>query len=383
MSDRTKLPVKGGSLVSKSIVENKANIDEICNRIIQRVNTAKQNILRSVDTEMVKTYWFTGREIVEEELKGKKRATYGAQLLKMMAERLTSQLGKGYTTTNLRYMKQFYIIYQDVMSIHHAVSDELVLNNGDMPLSWTHYRLLIKVDRKEAREFYEKEAIKNRWSSRELERQVGSLLFDRLAKSRDKKGLLRLAKNGQEIQNPEDAIKDPIALEFLNLPESHRLVESKLEEALINNLQHFLLEMGKGFAFVGRQQRLTLDGDHFYADLVMYHTILKCFVIIDLKTKSLSHGDIGQMQLYVNYYDQECRSVGDNPTIGLILCTQKNDAMVRYTLGEKGKQIFASKYQFHLPTEAELEAELKRELKDIKYQLANTVAEDGKTDKID
>ncbi len=373
---------KGRSLASKFIVISNKRVDEICNRIIQRVNAAKQNILRSVDIEMVKTYWLTGKEIVEEELRGKKRATYGAQLLEMMAERLTNKIGKGYTITNLRYMKQFYVTYQELIPIHHAVSDELALNDIDIPLSWTHYRLLIKMSRKEAREFYEKEAIENRWSSRELGRQIGSLLFDRLAKSRDKKGLLRLAKKGQEIQNVEDAIKDPIVLEFLNLPESHKLVESKLEDALITNLQHFLLEMGKGFAFVGRQQRLTLDGDHFYADLIMYHTILKCFIIIDLKTKPLNHTDLGQMQLYVNYYDQQCRSEGDNPTIGLILCTQKNDTMVKYTLGEKEKQIFASKYQFHLPTEAELEAEIKRELKDIKYRLAHNVQKSDDLEKI-
>jgi len=370
MSSKKKIPIKRGkSLVPKSVEVSSTKIDEICDRIIERVNTARQNIARTVDTEIVKSHWMTGKEIVEEELQGKKRATYGAQLLKMMAERLTQRLGRGYTVTNLGYMRQFYLIYQEITPIHHTLCGEFNLDNVDTHLSWSHYRLLIKVDRKEAREFYEKEAIENRWSSRELGRQIGSLLFERLAKSRDKKGLMRLAKKGQEIQSPEDAIKDPVVLEFLDLPESHRLVESKLEEALINNLQHFLLEMGKGFAFVARQKRLTLDGDHFYADLVMYHTILKCFVIIDLKTKPLSHADLGQMQLYVNYFDQECRSEGDNPTIGLILCTQKNDTMVRYTLGEKAKQIFASKYQFHLPTEAELEAEIKRELKDIKYQL--------------
>jgi predicted nuclease of restriction endonuclease-like (RecB) superfamily len=372
MGDKRKLPVKGGSL-SKSTIVDKTKVDEICGRIIQRVHASRQNISRTVDTEIVKNYWLTGKDIVEEELQGKKRAAYGTQLLKMMSERLTRELGRGYTTTNLRYMKQFYNVYQWLIPIHHTLCDEFNVENVDIPLSWSHYRLLIQVSRKEAREFYEKESIENRWASRELGRQMGSLLFDRLAKSRDKKGLLRLAKKGQEIQNPEDAIKDPIVLEFLNLPESHRLVESKLEEALISNLQHFLLEMGKGFAFVGRQQRLTLDGDHFYADLVMYHTILKCFVIVELKTKALTHADLGQIQLYVNYYDQHCRSEGDNPTLGLILCTQKNDAMVRYTLGEKGKQIFASKYQFHLPTEAELEAEIRRELKDIKYRLNHEI----------
>lgn len=218
----------------------------------------------------------------------------------------------------------------------------------------------------EARSFYEIEAKKNCWSGRELERQINSLLFERLAKSKDKIGLMRLACRGQEIETPADAIKEPLVLEFIGMPESHRLVESQLEEALTNNLQEFLLELGKGFAFVARQKRLTLDGDHFYADLVFYHVILKCYVIIDIKTRKLTHADLGQMQLYVNYFDEEVITSTDNPTIGLILCTKKSDAMVKYTLGEKAKQIFASKYQFHLPTEKELEAELKREIKAIK-----------------
>lgn len=207
------------------------------------MHAARQNIARTVDTEIVKSHWIIGREIVEEELQGRKRAAYGAQLLNIMAERLMHKLGRGYTVTNLRYMKRFYLIYQELNQIRQTLSGELDLNSVDILLSWSHYCLLIKVDRKEAREFYEKEAIENRWSSRELGRQIGSLLFDRLAKSRDKKGLMRLAKKGQEIQSPEDAIKDPVVLEFLDLPESHRLVESKLEEALINKLQHFLLEM--------------------------------------------------------------------------------------------------------------------------------------------
>ena len=179
---------------------------------------------------------------------------------------------------------------------------------------------------------------------------------------------MKLACQGQEISHPEDVIKEPLVLEFLGLPESHQLVESKLEESLITNLQQFLLELGKGFAFVGRQKRLTLDGEHYYADLVFYHVVLKCYVVIDLKTKKLTHADLGQILLYVNYFDQEVKTDNDNPTIGLILCTKKNDAMVKYMLGDKAKQIFAKRYQFHLPTEEELEAELKREIKEIKYQ---------------
>ena len=223
------------------------------------------------------------------------------------------------------------------------------------------------MDKVEARAFYEIEALKNNWSARELERQINSLLFERLALSKDKRGLMRLATKGQEIQQPIDVFKDPMVIEFLGLPELPRLVESELEQALIGNLQSFLLELGKGFAFVSRQERLTLDGDHFYIDLVFYHTILKCYVLIDLKVGKLSHTDLGQLQLYVNYYDQERRTEGDNLTLGLILCTDKNDAVVRYTLGpEQGHKIFASRYKLHLPTEAELKAEIRREMKKLR-----------------
>jgi len=222
------------------------------------------------------------------------------------------------------------------------------------------------VDNTRARAFYEIEAIKNNWSARELERQINSLLYERLALSKDKKGLLRLATKGQEIQQPVDVFKDPVVIEFLSLPESPRLVESRLEQALIDNLQSFLLELGKGFAFVSRQERITLDGDHFYIDLVFYHAILKCYVLIDLKVGKLSHADLGQLQFYVNYFDRERRTEGDNPTLGLILCMDKNDAVVQYTLGEdQKKQIFTSRYKLHLPTEAELKAEIQRELKSL------------------
>lgn len=230
-------------------------------------------------------------------------------------------------------------------------------------LSWTHYRTLLRVDKPEARAFYEIEALENNWAARELERQICSLLYERLALSRDKKGLMRLATKGHVVQKPTDVFKDPVVIEFLGLPESPKLAETDLETALINNMQTFLLELGKGFAFVARQQRLTLDGDHFYADLVFYHTILKCYVIIDLKTGKLTHGDLGQVQLYVNYYDREKRTAGDNPTLGLILCAEKNDAVVRYTLPENQRKIFAGQYKLYLPTEAELRAEMRREVR--------------------
>jgi predicted nuclease of restriction endonuclease-like (RecB) superfamily len=233
-------------------------------------------------------------------------------------------------------------------------------------LSWTHYRTLLRVEKREARSFYEIEALQNNWAARELERQINSLLYERLALSRDKRGLLRLARKGQEIQGPLDVFKDPLVLEFLKIPAAAKLVESDLEAALLNELQSFLLELGKGFAFVARQERIALDGDHFYIDLVFYHTILKCFVLLDLKVRKLTHEDLGQFQLYLNYYDHQRRTEGDNPTLGLILCTDKNDAVVRYTLGgEQQKKIFTSRYKLHLPSEAELKAELLRELKSI------------------
>ena len=227
--------------------------------------------------------------------------------------------------------------------------------NGFHPdLSWSHYRALMRVENEEARQFYEQEAARNHWNKRQLERQINTLLFERLLKSRDKDGVLQLANEGQATEHPIDIIKDPYALEFLGLPESHRLLESDLEAALTTHMQEFLLESGAGFAFVARQQRLTLDADHFYADLVFYHVRLKCYVIIDLKTEKLTHGDIGQMQMYVHYFDREVCTQEDNPTIGLILCTDKNDAVVEYVLDKGNERIFASRYKLELPPKEDL-----------------------------
>lgn len=340
-------------------------------RVTGHIDDARQAIQKSIDTEIIKAYWLIGREIIEEEQRGEARAEYGRSLLKKLSDELQVKYKRGFSVDVLEQTRRFYLIYQGEQEtqISDALRRKLQAPKFNPKLSWTHYRELIRISRNEARNFYEIEAAKNNWSTRELKRQIGSLLFDRLLKSKDKEGLLKLASQGQEIHVPEDTMKDPIVLEFLGLPESHRLVESELEEALINNLQHFLLELGKGFAFVARQKRLTLEGDYFYADLVFYHVILKCYIIVDIKINPLTHGDLGQMLLYVNYFDQEVKTETDNPTIGLVLCTKKNDALVKYTLGEKAKQIFASKYQFHLPTEAELTEELKREIKEIKERL--------------
>ncbi len=372
-------------------------------RISRILESARTGVARTVNTTQVVANWLIGREIVEEEQQGAKRADYGAGLLSILAQKLTRNFGDGYSLPQLKNIRAFYLAYPGLLTGEkgHALrsllptdqksyalrslsasaisdapprkskapgSDSVAWTPGRLNpnLSWTHYRTLMRVDRPEARAFYEIEAINNNWSARELERQIASLLFDRLAKSKDKAGLLRLAHKGQEVAGAADVFKDPVVIEFLGLPASPRLVESDLEQALITNLQTFLLELGKGFAFVSRQERITLDGDHFYIDLVFYHTVLKCYVLLDLKVGKLSHADLGQLQLYVNYFDRERRTAGDQPTLGLILCTDKNDAMVRYTLGpNQGKRIFASRYQLHLPTEAQLTAELRRELRQL------------------
>ena len=378
-------------------------------RVRQIIESARAGAARSVNTTQVVAYWLIGREIVEEEQKGHAKAGYGDNLMRALASRLAEEFGDGYGLTNLKMIRKFYLTYDQLVDlpighsprglsseahgaiatgIGHALRDQsnatrrettavLLPETGYAPrsqswrlgrlhpnLSWTHYRTMLRVDKAEARSFYEIEAIKNNWSARELERQINSSLYERLALSRDKKGLMRLAIKGHEVQHPADVFKDPMVMEFLGLPESPKLVETELEQALIDNLQTFLLELGRGFAFVARQERLTLDGDHFYIDLVFYHAVLKCYVIIDLKTGKLTHQDLGQLQLYVNYYDRERRTKGDNPTLGLILCADKNDAVVRYTLGpDQQRKIFASRYKLHLPSEAELRAEMRREVK--------------------
>ena len=371
------------------------------------LESARATVARSVNSTQVAANWLIGEEIVEEEQNGKWRAGYGKQVLQELSQRLQTEYGNGYSVDNLELFRRFYREYpafipdavrrisvvseksdtlrriscgtgkaeqtsqrsnasasESVAEIGHAVRAQSWKTGQMHPnLSWTHYRRLLRVNKPEARAFYEIEAIQNNWAARELERQICSLLYERLALSRDKKGLMRLATKGQEVQKPADIFKDPVVIEFTGLPESPKLVETDLETALINNLQSFLLELGKGFAFVARQERLTLDGDHFYIDLVFYHTVLKCYVIIDLKTGKLTHQDLGQLQLYVNYYDREKRTAGDNPTLGLILCADKNDAVVRYTLGDDQQNIFASKYKLYVPSVAELQAEIKREVK--------------------
>lgn len=373
-------------------------------RIAAIWSAAQAHAARTVSVGHVCGYWLTGREIVEDEQQGESRAAYGKQVLAGISERLAEMGAKHWSFRNLAHARAFFLGYPELLDAKkvNAVRSQLGFvargskvnavrsksaktRPDDVPialraalvpkagsgwkpgmlhanLSWSHYRALIRVKRRDARDFYEIEAIKNGWSGRQLERQIVSLLFERLAKSRDKAGVLVLANQGLIPERPVDVIKDPYVLEFLELPASHRLVESSLEAALISQMQAFLLELGSGFAFIGRQKRLTLDGDHFYPDLVFYHVVLKCYVIIDLKVGKLNHADLGQMQLYVHYYDREVAGPGDQPTLGLILCTDKNDAVVRYILPESNQQIFASRYQLHLPSEAQLREEMQREI---------------------
>lgn len=288
-------------------------------RIREVLTRSRHQALQAVNAAMVEAYWQIGREIVEEEQRGADRAAYGTHLIEQLAAALTVEFGKGFNVRNLWYMRDVYQAFP-------------ILNALRSELSWTHYRLLSRVEKPDARAFYMQECAKSRWSTRQLERQIASLLYERLALSTDKEGLRALAESGHEPDKPENLIKDPYVLEFAGLPQTTRHTESDLEQALIDHLQTFLLELGRDFFFVARQKRLTIDGDHFYVDLVFYHRTLRCFVLVDLKVGKLTQQDIGQMLLYTGYYEAEEMREGENPPVGLILCTDKNEAVVRYTL---------------------------------------------------
>ncbi len=318
------------------------------NKVANLLKEARKSVVQTVNRTMVYTYFEIGRMIVEEEQKGKERAEYGKQIIKELSKRLISEFGKGFSTTNLKQMRQFYLTY----SKSQTLSDQF--EKLDFQLSWSHYLFLMKIDNPEERKFYEIEAISNGWSLRELQRQFDTALFERLVLSCDKKGVKELSQKGQIIAKPEDTIKDPYVLEFLGLPEESKYSETELEQKIIDKLEHFLLELGKGFTFVGRQVRFTFDDKHFRIDLVFYNRILQCFVLIDLKIGEITHQDLGQMQMYVNYYDRKVKLKYENKTIGIILCKTKNDTVVEMTLPENNKQIYASKYLTVLPSKDEL-----------------------------
>lgn len=357
------------------------------NRVVTILEQARSNIVRSVNSGMVITYWLIGREIVQDLQGGDERAEYGKRLIEDLSERLIRKYGKGFSNTNLWYFRQFYLIFQDRNpGILHPTGGEIVKNKKLHPmggelehkqkgrpvgsespkgfhpnLSWSQYRALMRVEKPEAREFYEYEAVQCGWNKRQLERQISTLYYERLLMSKDKKGMLTKARKGKDTLSPLDVLKDPCVLEFLDLPDTARLHEADLESAIINKLQQFLLELGKGFSFVARQKRMRFEDEDFYVDLVFYNYLLKCLVLIDLKIGKLTHQDIGQMDGYVRMYEAHGKVEGDNPTIGLILCSQKNEAVARYSVLNESKQLFAAKYLTCLPTEAELRRELERE----------------------
>lgn len=312
--------------------------------IREYVIDAQRQVYSAVNTAMVTAYWNIGKKIYE--LCGEKdRAAYGKQIMAYFSERLTSEFGKGYTLANLRNMRQFYIAYQK----RYTLCSEL---------SWSHYRLLMRVNDDETRAFYTAEAVKSGWSVRQLQRQINTMFYQRILASRDKESVAAEIQKTVPKPEYEKIIKDPYVLEFLDLPANEHFYESDLEQALIDHLQKFLLELGRGFSFVARQKRITFDGRHFFIDLIFYNYILKCFVLIDLKTEDLTHQDIGQMQMYVNYYTRELMNDGDNPPIGILLCAEKSDTLVRFTLPENNTQIYAAKYMSYMPTAEELKREL-------------------------
>ena len=321
--------------------------NNIYENIRNEVEKARQKVYAAVNFAMVETYWNIGKQIYEAQGENE-RAEYGKGLLKFLSEKLTEEFGKGFTVTNLKYMRQFYIAFTN----RHALSDQL---------SWTHYRMLLKVEDDKARTFYLNECLKSNWSTRQLERQINSFYYQRLLSSQNKDSVRNEIQTLEKGMDAKDIIRDPYVLEFLGLDQTPNLYEKDIEQGLINHLQNFLLELGRGFSFVARQKHITFDGEHYYIDLVFYNYILKCFVIIDLKVGKLMHQDIGQMQMYVNYYTRELMNEGDNLPIGIVLCADKSDSVVKYTLPEGNNQIYASKYKLYMPTEEELKKELAKE----------------------
>jgi predicted nuclease of restriction endonuclease-like (RecB) superfamily len=336
-------PLKPGNTQDSQITSLLGNLGEL-------IREARQKVLRAVDTVQVQTCWQIGRHIVEFEQEGARRAGYGKQLLATLAKSLTTEFGKGFDISNLRYMRLFY----QAFPIRDALRHEL---------SWTHYRRLLRVENDHARHWYMNESAMQNWSSRALERQINTLYYERLLASRDRPAVKQEAATHIEQMNasPRDFIRDPVLLEFLGLPNAGLVQESELEQALINQLQGFLLELGKGFAFIARQQRISTESKDFYIDLVFYNYLLKCFVIFDLKRGVLTHQDVGQMDMYVRMYDDLKRGPEDGPTVGLILCAQKDESVVRYSVLQGNEQLFASTYRLVLPSEEELRTELDRE----------------------
>ena len=330
------------------MVEQDINIEHIKSsedclfRDIKRIlEEGRRHAYHAVNSAMVQTYWKIGQRIVEEEQNGAARATYGKGLLKQLSEQLTTEFGKGFDESNLRYMRLFYKAFPICDTLRHE-------------LSWSHYRRLLNVDKSEARHWYMNEAVLGAWSTRQLDRQISTLYYERLLASQDKKPVIAEAEEKMQVITPHHFLHDPFVLEFLDLNDLPAWHESDMEQNLIDHLQQFLLELGRGFCFVARQKRMRYNDEDFYIDLVFYHSVLKCHVLIDLKLGKLTHEDVGQMDSYIRMYDALYRNPDDNPTLGIILCSQKNEAIVKYSLLNDSQQIFAAKYKLYLPTEEEL-----------------------------
>ena len=325
----------------------KQNYEQLIANIGTILAEGRNRVATAINTALVQTYWTIGQHIVEYEQQGNERAEYGSKLLDRLSHDLSERYGKGFSRSNVVYIRKFYLSFQKGETVSHL-------------LSWSHYVEILKGDDPLEISFYATQCAKENWSVRELRRQRNSMLFHRLALSKDKEGIIALATEGQEVQRAEDVVKDPYVLEFLNLPQQERYLEGDLEREIISNLQTFLLELGKGFAFIGRQYKVTLGGRHFFVDLVFYHRILKCFVLIDLKRGEIGHGDIGQMNLYLNYFAEEENTEGDNPPIGIVLGAYKDEVLVKYATTGLANQLFVSKYQLYLPDEKALRHEVQR-----------------------
>ena len=337
--------------MNSKLIKDNIQFNTIFNNIKELVVNSRNKIYTTVNIEMLKLYWNIGKIIMEIQ-KGDERAKYGDSILEKLSEKLTSEFGKGFSSRNLRTMRKFYLIYP----IWQTVSSKL---------SWSHYLELIKIEDKSKRNFYFNECINTKWSVRELQRQRDSLLYERLLLSADKEKVLELSEKGQILKTSKDLVKDPFVLEFLDIKENTYYLESDLEKNILEHLKEFLLELGKGFGYVGNQVRITLNEEHFYPDLVFYNRILKCFVIIDLKIGKVTHQDIGQMQMYVNYYDREIKQRDENQTIGILLSTNKNETVVKYTLPQSNETIFSTEYKLHMPTEQELISAVEEEKKNF------------------
>ncbi len=374
-------------------IQDVTRIDALYERISALIEQARQRVVTTINIAEVYTKYSIGEYIVEDEQQGRARAEYGKQVLKVLSARLTERFGDGWSYSNLRQIRQFYLVYGNLtdgvcqiendnqcLSNSSAVLTNLDIVNSHCPnfsLSWSHYLILMRIENSDARSFYEIECTHQQWSVRQLSRQVGSSLYERLALSRNKDEVMRLAREWQTVEKPSDIIKDPLTLEFLGLKQEAAYSESKLENAIISKMQQFLLELGKGFLFEARQKRFTFEEENYYVDLVFYNRLLQCYVLIDLKTNKLTHQDLGQMQMYVNYYDRFVKQSFEKPTIGILLCESKKDSLVELTL-PKDANIYATAYQLYLPDKALLQAKVKEWIKEYE-EIHPEETENGKS----